>query len=109
MDPAQMANRQTEQMTELLALDDSQLEEVQAINLKYAEKMKAIRDEMRSGGQDVDRMALSGMMTDLRAERGKEFKGVLTKDQYKTWKKEEMRRQEEWQNRSGRGPGPGDE
>ena len=115
MDPAQMATRQTDRMAEDLDLSDEQREEVYAINLKYAEEIKAMREEMRSGGEDVDRFEIMGRMTDMRAEKAKEFKGVLTKKQYKTWKKAEIRRQEEWQNRQGQGrpggppPGPGDE
>jgi protein CpxP len=115
MDPAQMATRQTDRMTEELELNDEQKEAIYDINLKYAEQIKAMREEMRSGGEEVDRYEIMGRMTDMRVEKAKEFKGVLTKQQYKTWKKAEIRRREEFQNRQGQGrpggppPRPGDE
>ncbi|MEL7534624.1 MAG: hypothetical protein AAFN10_25175 [Bacteroidota bacterium] len=100
IEPADMAERQTKRMTEDLALSEAQIPEVEAVNLKYAEMMKAGFE----ANQD-DRQAMAGLMTDIRAKRMKAMKAVLTKEQYKAFKKAEMERQESRQNRGPRGGG----
>ena len=84
IEPAEMAERQTERMTEDLALSEAQVPEVQAVNLEFAEMMKAGMEENRG-----DRQAMMGLMTDNRAKRMKAMKKVLNKEQYKAFRKAE--------------------
>ena len=110
MDPQVMAERQTERMTEELELTDQQVEQVQAINLKYAEQQSELFASMRGEGrQQMDedaRMEMRDQMMDLRIAKDKELKTVLTKDQFKAWKKMQKQRQEQRGQRGGQG-GPG--
>ncbi|MGB0521374.1 MAG: hypothetical protein ACPGJS_00370 [Flammeovirgaceae bacterium] len=93
MDTQKMAERQTTQLQERLtekgmALTDESLEEVKALNIKYAEKMKALREENQG-----DRMAMKEAGRELETEKRKELKKILTKDQfkeYKAWMTERM-------------------
>ena len=95
MDPEQMATRQTERMEKELNLDKEQLELVSEINLKYATKMKEIREANRG-----DREGMREGMMAMRDEWGVELKEVLSEEQWAGYQKmvEENRR-----NR----PGPG--
>lgn len=102
IEPADMAKRQTERMTEDFALSEAQIPEVEAVNLKYAEMTKATMEE-----NSDDRQAMRGLMTDIKAKRMKAMKAVLTKEQYKAFRKAEIERQEARQNRGPRGEGGG--
>lgn len=99
-DPKEMAKRQTEELTKTLDLNKDQQKKVLDINLKQAEKMQAMRDEMRNGGGD--REGMRDKMMKLREEQNKEMKKVLTDDQYKKYEKY----LEERRNMRGQG-GPG--
>jgi len=101
-DPKEMAKRQTEELTKELGLNKEQQEKVQALNLKNAEQMSAMRQEaMNSGG---DREAMREKMTKVRAEQETKMKEILTDAQYEKYQKymEERRAQ-----RGQRGPGQG--
>jgi len=100
VEPADMAKRQTERMTEEFALSEAQIPQVQAVNLKFAEMTKAAMEENRE-----DREAMRGLMTDIKAKRMKAMKAVLDKEQYKAFRKAEIERQEARQNRGPRGGG----
>ncbi|MEL7340764.1 MAG: hypothetical protein AAGM67_09780 [Bacteroidota bacterium] len=100
LDPEQIALRQTKKMQTELELTEAQYFDVQAVNLEYAELMKAAMAENQG-----DRMAMREVMLDLRAKRIKAMKPVLEKDQYKAFRKAEMERQEAMQNRGPRGEG----
>ncbi|MEM6346769.1 MAG: hypothetical protein AAF927_22975 [Bacteroidota bacterium] len=102
IEPTEMAERQTQRMVEDLALSEAQIPAVQAVNLEFAEMMKTGMTENRG-----DRQAMMGLMTDIRAKRMKAMKKVLTKEQYKAFRKAEIERQEARQNRGPRGGGPG--
>ena len=84
-DPKEMAKRQTEELTKTLDLNKDQQKKVLDLNLKQAEKMQAMREEMRNGGGD--REAMRGKMMQLREEQNKEMKKVLTESQYKKYEK----------------------
>ena len=99
-DPKEMAKRQTEELTKTLDLNKDQQKKVLDLNLKQAEKMQAMREEMRNGGGD--REAMRGKMMQLREEQNKEMKKVLTESQYKKYEKY----LEERRNMRGQG-GPG--
>lgn len=95
MEPKEFAERQTNQMKESLELSDKQLPKIEALNLKYAEKMKAARDE---AGDDRDAMRSS--MTAMMKEKDVVLKQILTEEQ---WTKFEKERKERMQNRQGGG------
>ncbi len=96
MDPVKRAEQQTAQMTEKLALSEAQSVKIKEINLKYAEKSKA----MREANTDGDWSATREKMTALRTEQDAELKTMLTSDQWATWEKV---RAEQRANRGDRG------
>lgn len=106
MDPTKMAERQTtalqERFTEKgFALDEATLEQVKALHLKYAEQSKTIREENKG-----DREAMRSAMESINGDRRKEFKALLTKEQFKEFKALEAEQRAKRQERGGRG-GPG--
>jgi hypothetical protein len=80
IDPAQLADRQTADMVDSLALSDAQASKVAEVNLKYAKKMQ----EMRSSAE-VDRSQMREIMMKVRAERVEEMKTYLTDKQHAKW------------------------
>ena len=97
MEPEELAERQTNQMKESLKLTDEQLPKVEALNLKYAKKMKAARDE---AGED--REAMRNSMMEMVKEKDVELKKILTDDQWTTFEEDRKKRMEQ---RRGRGGG----
>ena len=79
----EMANKQTEHMTEELSLSTDQVAKVEAINLDYAKRIQAAREENAG-----NRSAMKEIMTAIENEKAAEMKTVLTEDQYKSF--EEM-------------------
>lgn len=101
-DPAKAAERQSTQLKERfaekeMALEDEVYSQLQAINLKYAEKMKDLREENK-GNREGMREAMEG----LEAEKRKEFKKILSKDQFKEYKAWAEERRTEMRERRGR-------
>lgn len=88
LDPEQLAERQTTEMVESLALSDAQASKVAEVNLKYAQKMKDMRDNMEG-----DWSQMRELMMKVREERSNEMKTYLTEEQHASWLKiEEERR-----------------
>ena len=87
----------TEKMKTQLALTDDQYPQVQAINLKYAQKNQAI-----FAGTE-GRMAKFRSLQSSQKDKSKEMKAILTKDQYKMYEEmmDEMRQKtrEEYKDR----------
>jgi hypothetical protein len=79
--PEDKAKKQTEWMKTELSLNDEQSSKVEGINLSYANKRKALRENMRT------------QMKSLEEEKQKELSNVLSKDQMVKYdaKKKEMR------------------
>ncbi len=75
--PEQRAEREAEQLAQALELTDAQRAEISAINLNYAQKLEAAREEV---GRDRD--AMRTITESLREEQNAEFAAVLTDDQY---------------------------
>ena len=98
-EPAQRAEMQTTRMKEDLGLSDKQAEKVKAINEKYANKMK----EMREASRDGDRQAMRENMSVLRKEQTEELKTVLTSEQFEKW---QQLQNEQRNGRPGDGPPP---
>ena len=86
MDPKEIAERQTNQMKETLNLTAEQLPKIEALNLKYAEKMKAARDEAAG-----DRESMRSTMRAMMQEKDVPLKEILTAEQWtklEEWRKE---------------------
>ena len=98
-DPKEMAKRQTEDLTKALDLNKDQQKKVLDLQLKNAEKMTAMRQDMMNGGGD--REAMREKMTKSREELNAAMKKILTEDQYKKYEKY----LEERRNMRGGGPG----
>ena len=94
-DPKEMAERQTNQMEEVLKLTAEQLPKVEALNLEYAQKMKEARDEAGD-----DREAMRANMRKMMQAKDVELKKILTAEQWTTLEAERKQRME---NRRGGG------
>ena len=80
VDPEQMAEQQTTRMIEQLSLDEAQAAKVQAINLTYAEKIQAVRQDNRG-----NREAMKETLTAIQADKTAELKGILTAEQIESY------------------------
>lgn len=87
--PEERAERQTADLKEKLTLSEAQAAKVKAVNLKYAEKMEAMRQDTTSG-----REAMRAKMQTLRAEKQAEIKPFLTAEQFAQYEKMEAERGE---------------
>ena len=94
MNPEQIAEQQTAQMSEQLNLTSKQKVEVNAINLKYAEKLQIIRQQPRSRSKLT---AFKNMVE----EKNAEMKMVLTPQQYADYEKILEERKDEMRRRRG--------
>ena len=92
--PEQMAKRQTEMIKAATGIDDATTAKVDAINLKYAKEMSALREKT------TDRDAMRESMKELREKRDAELKTVLSADQ---WAKVQAAQEEMRKNRPGGG------
>lgn len=87
--PEQMAERQTKAMTEHLGLDEAQVAKIKELNLAFAEKMKANRDQVEAQ-RETNREA----MLANRKDHAEALKNILTEEQFQKWESA----------REGRGP-----
>jgi len=78
--PEQRAKRQTEMMKDNLDLTAAQEPKVQAINLKYANKMQDVRKMTDTAAQRKSAMALN-------KQKETELKAILTANQFKEYQK----------------------
>jgi hypothetical protein len=62
------------------------LAEVDSTFASFYRAQDKMRDEMMSGGGQVDRDAMRAKFQPLMDDRDKKLQGILTADQYKTWK-----------------------
>jgi len=83
------ANKLTDWMKKNLTLSDAQVPQVQEINLKYANKLYALKRNTIPRRQKLE------MLKDNDIAKDEEMKKVLTADQFKTYqaKKEEIKKQ----------------
>lgn len=98
MEPEALAKRQTDEMTEQLALSEAQTTKVHEVNLKYANKMKAVREEA-----DGDFSAARESMKAMREEKNEELKKYLTTEQAEKWETIQAERIEKRGKRGDRG------
>ncbi len=97
MSAADLAEKQTKWMSDILDLSERQLQKVKEINMKYAEKM--MNERQSAVG---NREAMRSLMMKLTKEKDEELKKVLTDDQLALLQK---KRREAMQNRKGGGMG----
>ena len=67
-------------------LDKTKLADVDSVFANYYRSAEKIREDMMSGGGQPDFQAMREKMQPLMEERDKKLQGILTADQYKTWK-----------------------
>ena len=86
--PQERAKARTEHMTKELALSPDQQAKVEAINLKYADQVEAVRSE-----REAERTAKREAAKAMHDAHDAEMKAVLTADQYTKWvaKKQEAK------------------
>jgi len=66
-------------------LDNAKLTEADSVFAAFYRSANKTREEMMSGGQ-TDFQAMREKMQPAMDERDKKLQGILTEDQYKTWK-----------------------
>ena len=75
-----------QKMDSAFKLDKAKLTEVDSTFAGYYRAQDKVRDEMMAGGGQMDRDAMRAKMQPLTDDRDKKLQGILTADQYKTWK-----------------------
>ena len=75
-----------QKMDSAFKLDKAKLAEVDSTFATFYRAQDKMRDEMMSGGGQVDRDAMRAKFQPLMDDRDKKLQGILTADQYKTWK-----------------------
>jgi len=97
---AQLSEEQKEEIAQNLEeffasldLSNDQQSEFESITIKYAEQMKAVRDE--GGG----RMQKFKKIKSIRNDKNKEMKDLLSKNQYKLYLEKQEEMQKEMRNR----------
>jgi protein CpxP len=92
MDPEDMANRQLEQMKEIIKLkNDKEEKAVKEVFVKYAKERQKMFSEMQQGG---DREANREKMQEMTNKQNEELKGILGEERFTTYneKMQELRR-----------------
>jgi hypothetical protein len=84
LDAPTRAKQQTERMKKELQLTETQLPEVEAVNLKYSERQQALFSEKKEGEQP-DRSKMRSEMEKLEQEKEADLKPLLTESQWKTY------------------------
>ncbi|MFT4666150.1 MAG: protein CpxP [Polaribacter sp.] len=100
-DPIEMAQKQTQRMTDSLTLSTAQANKVSEINLKYANKVSDFRKAARES-EDFDRTTMRENMQKMRGEQTAELQTILTKDQWTKFEKMEEARMQKREGRKGR-------
>jgi hypothetical protein len=67
-------------------LDKAKLADADSVFANFYRSTDKMRDEMMSGGGQPDFQAMREKMQPLIDERDKKLQGILTQDQFKTWK-----------------------
>lgn len=90
MNPEQMAQRRTEQLTKQLSLNKEQAEEVYQLQLNRMQQMGQMRRQMQ--GEQVDREQMRAKMQQAHAAEQAEMQRILNEGQYKKWQQMEAER-----------------
>ena len=97
--PEERAKNQTERLDKLVKLTSEQKSKMNAVNIDVSKKTDAA---MKKAQGSQDRTAMRETMTELNAERDKQYKAILTEEQYKTYQEDNARREKERAERRGR-------
>ncbi|TXK45701.1 hypothetical protein FVR03_12190 [Pontibacter qinzhouensis] len=89
--PEQMATKRTEVLQQKLDLNKSQTKKLQALNLKHAQQVRALRGQFAKGGEKKPKQV--EQMQRLRADWDKEFKKIASKKQYAQYELEKKQMQ----------------
>ncbi|HJW27769.1 MAG TPA: hypothetical protein VJ508_00795, partial [Saprospiraceae bacterium] len=69
-------------------LDKAKLADADSVFANFYRATDKMREEMMSGGGQPDFQAMREKMQPLMDERDKKLQGILTADQFKTWKEQ---------------------
>jgi acyl-CoA reductase-like NAD-dependent aldehyde dehydrogenase len=75
-----------QKMDSAFKLDKAKAADVDSAFASYYRASDKVREDMMAGGGQVDRQAMMEKMQPLMTERDKKLEGILSADQYKTWK-----------------------
>ena len=75
-----------QKMDSAFKLDKTKAADVDSAFATYYRASDKAREEMMNGGGQFDRQAMMEKMQPLMDERDKKLQGILSADQYKTWK-----------------------
>lgn len=75
-----------QKMDSAFKLDKAKLADVDSAFASYYRSTDKLREEMMSGGGQPDFQAMREKMQPIMDERDKKLKGILSEDQFKTWK-----------------------
>ncbi len=78
-DPVKMAKKRTEAMTKKLELTETQIPQVEAINLEFIQKVNALRENTERGPEQKEKIQALGNESDTK------MKTVLTSVQYEKY------------------------
>jgi hypothetical protein len=67
-------------------LDKEKLADADSVFANYYRAQEKVREDMMSGGGQPDFQVMREKMQPLMENRDKKLQGILTADQYKTWK-----------------------
>lgn len=67
-------------------LDKAKLADADSVFANYYRATDKVRDEMMAGGGQFDRQAFMDKVQPITDDRDKKLQGILTADQFKTWK-----------------------
>ena len=90
IDTQKRADRMTQQMTQQLSLSEEQAAKIKVVNEKYAEQMKALRENTE------DRTQLRPEMQKIRQAQEAEIATYLTAEQTEKWSKIKAQRKEQY-------------
>ena len=88
--PEERAKNQIERLDKLVKLTAEQKTKVNTVNLDLSKKMDAAMKENRD-----NREAAREKMREINAERDKQYKVILTKEQFKLYQEDNARREKE--------------
>ena len=91
--PEQRAEKITKEMEKEIPLEESQVDSIQRLNLKYAQRM-----EKEFAGKKVSKWTLYKKGKTINKEKEKELKGILNKKQFKNYEKMKARYRKELMN-----------
>ena len=78
MDPAQMADRQVQQLNEALTLTDAQKTKIKDIIIKASAKQRESMQSMNNSGGEPDREKMRAARQEMQKKQSEEIKAVLT-------------------------------